>query len=297
MDSVVCLFTNLDDIIPTSQQRLPAMAPLNSLQTRLTASFVVLILIISSMTFLVTFRSTKQALKEITQDELLTVAAVLAAELSGPRIDSLATLQAGDESTPYFQYVREHLQHVRDAHEDITYVYTMRQTAEGIAFIVDADYGNEEDPGAAIGELYEGEPGNLRKGFVAPAVDEDFTTDEWGTFLSGYAPLRNASGHVVGLLGVDMSSDRVIAKQTFIGNTIYLVTGVAILVAGIFILIFSRTIIRDIRKMNHVATMISMGNMDVELDVERKDEIGELALSFGRMVASLKVMMMLGDDE
>jgi HAMP domain-containing protein len=28
------------------------------------------------------------------------------------------------------------------------------------------------------------------------------------------------------------------------------------------------------------------------MDVERKDEIGELAESFGRMVASLKIMMM-----
>ena len=40
-----------------------------------------------------------------------------------------------------------------------------------------------------------------------------------------------------------------------------------------------------------------MGDMDVDIDVRRKDEIGELANSFGRMVASLKLMMLMGKDE
>ena len=70
-----------------------------------------------------------------------------------------------------------------------------------------------------------------------------------------------------------------------------------ILLAGLFILIFSKTIIKDIHKLNHIANDISMGNMDVDMDVTRKDEIGELAESFGRMVASLKIMMMTNNDE
>jgi HAMP domain-containing protein len=64
-----------------------------------------------------------------------------------------------------------------------------------------------------------------------------------------------------------------------------------VLVAGLFVLIFSRTIIRDIRSLNRIATEISMGNKNVQMNVERTDEIGELAESFGRMVASLKIMM------
>ena len=137
----------------------------------------------------------------------------------------------------------------------------------------------------------------MLKGFSEPSVDEDFTSDKWGTFLSGYAPIRNSQGAIIGLIGIDMASDRVIEKQEFIGTTIYYVMAVAIVLAGFFILLFSKTIIKDIHELNRVANAISMGDMDVDMDVRRKDEIGALAESFGRMVASLKIMMMMGNGE
>ena len=89
-----------------------------------------------------------------------------------------------------------------------------------------------------------------------------------------------------------MYANLVMQKQNYLGKTIYVMIGISILIAGILILIFSKTIIKDIHKLNDVAREISMGNMDVSLDVKRKDEIGDLADSFGRMVASLKIMMM-----
>ncbi len=273
------------------------MNMLHSLQTKLTASFVVLILVVSSLTFFYTYRETKSALKELTQDELQALAAVAASQLSGAAADAMSALGEGDESLPAFVELRARLRSIRASHSDIKYVYTMRRTGDGVSFIVDADHGNKEDPGAAIGEKYEGSKGELLKGFSEPAVDGEFTTDKWGTFLSGYAPIRNTQGAVIGLIGIDMASDRVIKKQEFIGTTIYYVMAVAILLAGFFILLFSKTIIKDIHELNRVANAISMGDMDVDMDVQRKDEIGALAESFGRMVASLKIMMMMGGGD
>lgn len=70
---------------------------INSLQTKLTASFIVLILIISLLTYLVTFRQAKKALKEITQTELLALSSVIANELSGVQAEEMASLNTGDE--------------------------------------------------------------------------------------------------------------------------------------------------------------------------------------------------------
>jgi HAMP domain-containing protein len=273
------------------------MNMLHSLQTKLTASFVVLILVVSSLTFFYTFSETKSALKELTQDELQALAAVTASQLSGADADAMSALKEGDETQPVFVVLRDKLKAIRASHSDIKYVYTMRRTDGGVVFLVDADHGNKEDPGAAIGEQYEGTKGELLKGFSEPSVDEDFTSDKWGTFLSGYAPIRNSQGAIIGLIGIDMASDRVIEKQEFIGTTIYYVMAVAIVLAGFFILLFSKTIIKDIHELNRVANAISMGDMDVDMDVRRKDEIGALAESFGRMVASLKIMMMMGGGE
>jgi HAMP domain-containing protein len=95
----------------------------------------------------------------------------------------------------------------------------------------------------------------------------------------------------MGYFPADMLATTVIDRKNFIGSTIYLIMALGILIAALIIGLFSVTIIRDINKLNHAAQKISTGETDVIINVRRKDEIGELADSFGRMVASLKIMM------
>ncbi len=257
----------------------------HSLKTKLTLSFVLLILLISGMAFLYTFNETKKALKEQMRTELMSVASAIAVSIDG---DVHAKIKPGDEGTPAFKIIGQALLKVQEANDHITYIYTMRKTEEGAVFVVDPD---DEEP-AKIGELYEETNDEMLAGFEKPSADNEYVTDQWGTFLSGYAPIRDSLGNSVGLVGVDMSSKDVIAKQRFIGNTIYLIIGIAVLFAGIIILLFSGTIIKDVNRLNRIANKISMGDMEVKMDVRRHDEIGDLADSFGRMVASLKIMMM-----
>jgi HAMP domain-containing protein len=270
---------------------------LHSLQTKLTASFIILILTVTALTFLITHQEAEDALMEATQTELLAVTAIAASQFEGEDAAALAALRVGDEATPAFLHLEARMQHIRDAHEDIVIVYTMRHTDDAVQILVDADYGKKDVQGTGIGAPYEAVTPTLLRGFTEPTVDDDFYTDQWGTFLSAYAPIKDSSGTVVALLGVDMKRDKVVARLEHIGNTIYFVMGAGILLAGLFILLFSKTIIRDIRHLNDVANRISTGDMDVDVDVNRKDEIGELADSFGRMVASLKIMMTVGRDD
>jgi HAMP domain-containing protein len=265
---------------------------LNSLQTKLTVSFIILILVVSSLTYFFTFRETKKGLKEITQTELLALSSVIANELSGIPAEEMSSLKAGEESTDKFISLAAKLKSIQKAHPDIKYVYTMKKSGDNLFFMVDPDYGNKENPGAAIDEAYKEASEKMFVAFEKPSVEDDFDTDKWGTVLSGYAPIRDTKANVVGMVGVDMASDLVIEKQNFIGKIIYFIVAVSILIAACFIFFFSKTIIKDIRKLNNIANDISMGNMAVTMDVERKDEIGELAESFGRMAASLKIMMM-----
>jgi HAMP domain-containing protein len=271
---------------------------LNSLQTKLTLSFILLILIVSGLAFFYTFGETKKALKEQMRNELRTAAAAVS-----PLIDAeaMAALKPGDESKPEYLAIAGKLLKVQKLNPTILFIYTMRKTGDGVEFVVDGNWGipNEkgENDAAKIGQLYAEPPQEMLNGFERPSADTDFTTDQWGTVLSGYAPVMDAQGKSVGLIGIDMKSDEVIARQSFIGNTIYLIICIAVLAAGLMIFLFSRTIIRDIRKLNTAANAISLGDMSTPLDVKRDDEIGDLADSFGRMAASLKIMMMQQDAD
>ena len=262
-----------------------------SLQTKLTLSFVLLILIISGLTFFYTVNEAKTALKESLAGELVAVASVMSTQIDG---DALAGMRKGDENTSGYLKIRDQLRAAKLSHPDIKYVYTMRNVGGHVEFIVDADYGNSQDPGAAIGEEYT-PAGQIMDGFEKPVADNEFTTDEWGTFLSGYAPVKDSKGDIIGLVGVDMTAKRFMERMDFLGSTVYYILAGGIIVAAFIILYFSKTIINDINKLNKSAQDISLGKTDLLIDVHRDDEIGELADSFARMAASLKILM--SDDE
>jgi methyl-accepting chemotaxis protein len=257
---------------------------INSLVTKLTLSFILLIVVIAGLAFFITYQETKKALKEQMISELQSVASAVAVTIDG---GAHARIKAGGEGSPEFIKIAAQLMKVKKANDQITYIYTMKNTGKEARFVVDPD---PEEP-AAIDEIYPGAPRELLDGFNHVSADHDFVTDKWGTYLSGYAPIRDSLGNSTGLVGIDMSSQEVLARQKFIGKTIYVVMAIAVLLAGIIILLFSGTIFKDVNRLNLIANKISHGDMDVKLDIKRNDEIGELAESFSRMVASLKIMM------
>ena len=259
-----------------------------SITTKLTAAFIILILVIAGLSVMYTFGATKNALKETTRDELTALASVIATQIDG---DVLTDLKPGDEESRSFMEVRDQLYTIQQASPEILFLYTMRETEEGIAFIVDAEYGLSDDaPG--IDEVYDTPTDEMSLGFSGPVAEQEYTTDQWGTVISGYAPITDSSGDVVAILGVDMSADKVIERQAFIGNIIYIIMLVGIGFTAIIIGVLSRTMIRDIKLLNESAEKISTGDVNVQVSVDRSDEIGELAQSFSRMVSSLKIMML-----
>ncbi|MDK2916188.1 MAG: 6-phosphogluconolactonase [Euryarchaeota archaeon] len=150
--------------------------------------------------------------EENIQEELKAHAMEIAAQIDG---DAFAALKPGDETTPEFIAIRDQLAAFRDAHPEILYVYTMRKVGNATEYVVDADYGSGDAP--RIGEVYyptEGDAAFLA-GFEEPSAEDEYYTETWGnivaTTISGYAPIRDSSGAVVGLVGVDMGSVKVIA--------------------------------------------------------------------------------------
>lgn len=89
---------------------------------------------------------------------------------------------------------------------------------EAWQFVVDADWEAEDTDGDGViseaeagvypGQLYP-EAENLpmlRTALRAATADERINRDPWGTWLSGYAPLRDAAGgRTIGVLGVDLN--------------------------------------------------------------------------------------------
>jgi HAMP domain-containing protein len=263
----------------------------NSLQTKLVLSFMLLIIVIAGGTFLFTFAQTKKALLESTREDMSQFIGMISTQFTTQDVAMMSQLQPGQENTEDYLALKEKMVDMRSLSPNISNLYVMRLDGEKISFIID----DIDDAPAAIGQVYENPEPRLFQAVNGPAVSDNLYTDEWGTFLSGYAPLKDSAGNPALIIGADMEAEKVIERQNFIGNTIYIIMGLAIVIAAALISVFSITIIRDIKKLNKTANEISKGNTNVSLNVVRKDEIGELAESFSRMVASLKIMM--AEDE
>jgi PAS domain S-box-containing protein len=190
-------------------------------QTRwLTVYILILIFGISVVAISYISSETKNALTESTRSELAALAALSASQINGSLLD---TLGEGDENTPEFRAIRDQLYILEQSHPDIRYIYTMRRVNDTIRFIVDAEYG-KDTPGDApdIGDVYFETSPEMYLGFTENIAEREFVTDEWGTTLSGYAPVRDSAGRVVGIVGVDMEAERVTEKISFL-NGVFLV--------------------------------------------------------------------------
>lgn len=82
----------------------------------------------------------------------------------------------------------------------IKYIYTLRLDGDVARFIVDAD---DESP-ADIGEECELYP-SIREAFRGNvSCDEELHSDRWGTYYSAFAPIYDAEGKVVAVVGCDI---------------------------------------------------------------------------------------------
>jgi sigma-B regulation protein RsbU (phosphoserine phosphatase) len=78
----------------------------------------------------------------------------------------------------------------------------------------------------------------MQEALQGPSADEEITVDQWGTWLSGYAPLFDDDGEVIGILGVDLSQEdlrRTLLKIRVASSGAWLVIAVLITLAFVFL--------------------------------------------------------------
>ena len=238
----------------------------------LTLLFIIFIVFITVSSFIYIDAVARSALKESTRENLIGSASIIASQLNG---DDINQIQPGDESTLTFISLRDSLNAIHQSDPSIKYLYTMRQNGSVIEFVVDADYGIRPD-GAPIGMVYPDPPAALLDGFSQPTAVTEFYTDEWGTLLSGFAPVHDSRGQVVGIVGVDMDSRDVLRRMDYVSTIFYalLIIILAILVTG--------AIIFDIRR-TRVETMINLANRKLNLlnSIIRHDVVNTLTALIG----------------
>lgn len=232
----------------------------------------------------------KAAIKKEIQETLRATA-----ELAAGRIDPAAhaRIKPGDEGKPAYMKISDIIYEIQHENPDIKYLYTFRaQDGKKVKFVVDAMWGRgEEEDLVMVDEIYDETSEKMVLALDTTQVEDEAESDEWGTFLSGYAPIKFKDGKSSGAVGVDITSGTIREKQDVYGTLVNILFFTCVLFAAVAVMFISKGIIRDLNKLTLAAYEISKGNMDAPIKIDRKDEIGDLASSFKRMAASLRIMM------
>jgi HAMP domain-containing protein len=185
---------------------------------------------------------------------------------------------AADIETTGYRETLNKLHRLRRSNPDIAFLYIMRKTDDRIVFVVDSD---ETDQQAMPGREYTEAPDRLIAGFAGPSVDDKPYRDEWGVFLSGYAPLRNGNGRY--LIGIDMRADEVDQKLSEIRLAGLLSLVSSLLLALVFALYLSRGFTARINTLTRHCQRIAIGHFDETITIRTFDEFDDLITAFNTM--------------
>jgi methyl-accepting chemotaxis protein len=117
-------------------------------------------------------------------------------------------------------------------------------------------------------------------------------SDQWGSWISAYTPLRDKNGNVVAILGVDIEANYVHEVQDAIKGNVFTSFAVTYGVLFILVFIFSGIVTKPLNDLTVAAERIGEGDYDQNLSLINKndfqDEISTLARVFEIMVCKVR---------
>jgi diguanylate cyclase (GGDEF)-like protein len=128
----------------------------------------------------------------------------------------------------------------------------------------------------------------ILKAFKRPSADFEATKDQWGEFISAYAPIHDKSGKAIAILGVDMSVANLRAEQHRLFASVFKTAIWVVLAAFVLSVLVTVVVLQRLGEFIDAADQVSSGNLYHRINVKWKDEIGDFANTFNSMVTSVQ---------
>jgi methyl-accepting chemotaxis protein len=266
-----------------------------TLRTKLTLSFTGIAILSSASYCILFYYSSAATILSHMRTQVADMVSIAATQINADEHSKL--LVAEDQKSVGYQNIFTGLMKARKAGDRVAGFYTMRQSSDGkIYFVVDTS----DDP-AAIGDLYPSPGPALEQSFAtmkSTVVENDVYTDEWGTWLSGYAPIFRSDGTREAILGMDIEAGIILnEKRNLLVQSILaflVLSAISSFLGWLFARSLSKRIVaiknstarvadEDLPKMQAVVKAVEMGDLNQTISIPKlpgvdsgQDEIGAL---------------------
>lgn len=185
-----------------------------------------------------------------------------------------------------------------------TYTFIKGDAERDVHWIGDTYRVTDPEDMTAFMEPYTVTPDSvLLNGLIEDTVNMNYYTDDWGTWVSAYGPIRNSNGDIVGGLGMDMRADYVTQVQEAVKSQVteeiqrrgvivfggtFAVLFVTYAASSVLVFVVSNRLTRPMIALTAIAERVAEG--DYEQDISSlysgrfPDEVSTLAQVFDLMV-------------
>ena len=215
-----------------------------------------------------------------------------AVSVGAPLVDPVLheeVARSGDARSPAFIELRGRLRRLQEAAGLDSAVYTLRKDRGATRFVVMT---NET---SFIGDIQELRPGVAETFATGQPGAEGPYTNATDTWISAWAPIRNAQGAVIAVVQADHPVGTLLLElaNRSLRRLLFALAGIALAFAAAAVL--ARNIAQPIRAIAVAAGRIEKGDLDVRVPEDRIDEVGELARAVNQMARGLKEREQLRD--
>ncbi|SEG03734.1 methyl-accepting chemotaxis protein [Caloramator fervidus] len=208
--------------------------------------------------------------------------------IDGDKLEKVWNL--GDSNCKEFFEIRDNLIKFKSS-KNVKYIYTLYVENNKSYFIVD---GSLQDA-AALKDEY------IFKKEMKLAMEGNVTClkfpikDKWGTFISGYAPIKNSSGKIVGIVAADVDVENFVYMNYMLLISITATIIITMIIAFFTTKKYSNKIVSQIENAAGNMNKLSLGDLTVSLFAKTNDEIediinkaDEFRLSINNILLSIK---------
>lgn len=271
-------------------------------------AFLILVSLITGIFFL--YKDTKVVLKEQLFNSLNSVVSSYVRDIDYRDVEKLSNpeMYTSDE----YKRVVSTLSKIVNYYPEVSFAYIEKiqknkEGSEEVVFLADGwslnPYANtdsdntnnidinrdglisEDDELTYITEIYENAPiKSIKEGYKNIYIDNTFHADEWGRFITGYAPIKNDIGETVAVLAVDI---RDVTFDKILGNISQLFFIFSLVVLGSVLILLSLFLVVFIKK----------ENLNKTLDEEKSLVIGLVGHEMKTPLARIRWLLSAAREE
>lgn len=214
----------------------------------------------------ITYFANRRLMIENSREHTISIAKLAASQIDGGKFVSIT-----QEGTQAYEEVLENLQIYLQA-DEVEYIYTMKYDQKGnVVFVVDAD---PEEP-AGCYEPYQDAYDEIYAALDGEYIgDSEITSDQWGDFISGYAPIYHGD-EVVGIVGVDCNVDYIRSGIQKVLSGFLIVAVLCVLLSIILAIVMGKLIGRNFTSLNNKILDVASeeGDLTKTVDISSGDEL------------------------